>query len=183
MTTTKKTQKPMTTHVDHTATAYTGPVKVDASTLASLLMDLVPGGMRGLRKSHTGIDDVVTELAAAVPAYGAAAGISQTTYQSFSAHTTAISQLQTIGAPILKLAEVITETIALHEDGQDQDLGQLVDAIRSTMRRKKSDSVGAPFQKTLAYRAETAKKGVATKKKKAAAKAPAVPAATPAAGH
>jgi hypothetical protein len=183
MTAKKVPKNPMTTHVDHTATPYSGPVEVDVTVLATLLMDLVPGGMRGLRKSHAGIDEVVAELAAAMPKDGAAAGVSAAVYQSFVAHSSAIDQLRTSGAPILKLAEVIIETIALHEDGRDQDLGQIVDAVRSTMKRKKNDSIGAPFEKTLAYRAETANKGVATKKKKSAVKAvpPAPPA--PAAGH
>jgi hypothetical protein len=183
----KVPKKPKPAHVDHTATAYTGTLQVDASSLGGLLFDLPPGGMQGLRKARPGIDDVVAELAVAVPTYGAGAGVSTAVYQSFVDHTTDIAKLQAVGGAILKLAEVITETIAIHEDGQDQDLGQIVDAVRSTMKRKKNDGIGAPFQKTLEYRAEQAKKAVATRKKKAAAKAaaaaPAAPAPAAPAGH
>jgi hypothetical protein len=171
--------------IDRTPQKYGGPAQVDVSPILALLYDLPPGAMQGMRKDRPGIDDVVAELAAAFPTAGAAAGVSTAVYQSFTDHTDAIDKLRTAGAPILKLAEVITETIAIHVDARDQDLGQVVDSISSTMKRKKNAGLGAPFEKTLAYREAVAKKAAATRQKKAAAKATpaAQPPQAPAAGH
>jgi hypothetical protein len=188
--TTPKTpaKKPKLTHVDRTTTPFTGTLKIDATSVAAFLVDLPKGGMQGLRTPLPGIDGVVAELAVAVPADGAAAGISSTVYGQFVTRTTQIEQLQAISADAQKLAEVITETLALLEDGREQNIGQIVDAIRSTAKRSKSAGISAPFGKTLAYRAQVADKAVATRQKKKAAAAapqattPATP-ATPAPGH
>jgi hypothetical protein len=169
--TTKTKKKSQPKVVDRTATPFTGPTTVDATPIAPLLVDLPQGAMQGLRKALAGIDEVVTELATQVPLHGAEVGISPAAYQSFVSHTNTIAQLKAIGAPVLKLAEVITETLAVHEDARDQDLGQMVDAIQSTMKRKKNAGAGAPFQKTLAYRAQSAQKAASTRRKNAAAKA------------
>jgi hypothetical protein len=182
-TATKTPKKHQPTHVDRDPQPYTGPTTIDASAVASLLRDLPPGAMQGLRKPQPGLADVVTELTGAVPTYGATAGISTAVYTSFTTHTANIAKLVAAGAAVSKLAEVITESLALEEDAQDQDLGQIVDAILSTTKRTKSNAVSAPFQKTLAYRSEVAKKAAATREKNAAAKkAATTTTATPTAG-
>jgi hypothetical protein len=176
-TTTTKTTKTMLTHVDRTATAYTGPAKVDATPVATLLIDLPPGAKKGLRTSGPGIDGVIAELAASVPTAGAAAGISTVLYQAFVTGTTNIEQLTAIWQVSSKLTEVVGETLAVLQDTREQQLSQLADAIQSTAKRTKNAGVTAPFQQTLAYKAQIAQKGVKTREAKKAAKA-ATPAAT-----
>ena len=172
-TTTKKTPKKMATHVDRTTTAYTGPVKVDATAVAPILIDLPPGAKRGLRTAGAGIAGVLTELAAAMPTNGAAAGVSAAVYAAMVTNSTSIAELTALLAVAAKLAEVLDETMALLDDQREQQLSQIADAIRSTAKRTKNAGIEAPFQKTLAYKAATADKAVKTREaKKAAAAAP-----------
>jgi hypothetical protein len=173
----KKTSKPMAKHVDRTTTPYTGPAKVDATPLASLLVDLPKGARKGLRTALPGIDGVVAELGAAMPADGAEAGIPPSLYTAFANGCTNIANLTQLWQTTAKLAEVMEETLALLQDTREQQLSQMGDAIRSTAKRTKSDAVKAPFQKTLAYLGQYAVKGVKTRQEK---KAQTAAAATPA---
>jgi hypothetical protein len=169
--TTPNPKKPMPTKVQRDPQPYTGATAVDLSPVASILVDLPKGAMKGLRRQGAGIADVVAELAAAMPTYGAAAGVAPALYTSFTTHTGNIAKLQAVGTLAQKLAEVVTESIALEEDAQAQNLGQIGDAIRSTAKRTKNNSILAPFQKTLAYQSEAGVKAAATRAKKKAAKA------------
>jgi hypothetical protein len=170
-TTTKKTVKPMPTHVDRTAVAYTGPLKVDATAVGPLLQDLPPGARKGLRTAHVGIDDVLAEVAAASPAAQAAAGIPAALMQSYTTQNTNITALTQEEQVTAKLAEVMGESLALMVDAREQQLSQMGDAVRSTAKRTKNDGVKAPFQKLLAYLGEGATKAVKTRKAKKAAAA------------
>jgi hypothetical protein len=183
----KLPEKKMVTHVDRTTTPFTGVVKVDATAVAPLLVDLSQGSMKGLRTAGAGIADVLAELAAAMPGDGAAAGISPATYQAVVTNTANIAQLEPLQQQVQKLAEVLTETLALQQNAREQALGQIADAIHSAEKRTKSKGVAAPFQKTLAYTSASGVKAAKTREenkaaKAAAAAAPAAPAA-PAAGH
>ena len=177
-TTPKKPAKHMLTHVDRTTTAYTGPVKVDATAVAPILIDLPPGAKRGLRTSGAGIAGVLTELASAVPTDGAAAGVSAPVYASLVTNSANLAALLALQAVAAKLAEVIDETIAVLEDQREQQLSQIADSIRSTAKRTRNAGVKAHFQKTLAYNAEGADKGVKTRKANKAAAAATTPTAT-----
>ncbi len=169
--TTKLKPKPMPKHVDRTTTPYTGPVKVDATAVASLLVDLPKGGKKGLRTAGPGLDQVINELATSVPASGAAAGISTAIYQAFLVSNTRIDQLAPLEQAASKLAEVLSETLALLQDTREQQLGQMADFVRSTAKRTRNDGIKAPFQKMLAYKGQAAEKGVLTREKNKAAKA------------
>jgi hypothetical protein len=179
-TTTKKTAKPMLKHVDRTTTAYTGPVKIDATAVAPLLVDLPPGAKRGLRTAGPDIASVLAELAVAVPTSGPAAGVSATLYAAMVTGSNDIAQLTTLQESAAKLAEVIGETLAILQDQREQQLSQIADAVESTAKRTKNAGVAAPFQKTLAYKGEAAEKAAKTRAANKAAKAAAATATPPA---
>ncbi len=170
-TTTKKTAKPMLKHVDRTTTAYTGPVKVDASAVSAILINLPPGARKGLRTAGPGIAAVLAELAVSEPADGAAAGISPAVYASMVANSTNIALLTALGETCSKLSEVITDTLAILSDQREQQLSQIADSVDSTAKRTKSAGIKAPFAKTLAYKAAIALKAAKTRKEKKAAAA------------
>jgi hypothetical protein len=172
-----KPGKPMPKHVDRTTTPYNGALKVDATAVAPLLVDLPKGARKGLRRSGPGIDEVAIELAAFMPVAGAAAGIPQALYDTFAKQHADVTQLEQIAMPLLKLAEVLTETLALAQDAREQALSKIADDIRSTAKRDRNDGIKAPFQKTLAYKSQAAEKGVKTRAQKKAAKAGTPPAA------
>jgi len=190
-----KQANPLPKQADHTTQPYTGPLTLDLTPAAKILVDLPKGGRRGLRKAGKTIDDVVAELAVAVPTDGAAAGIAQPVYQDFTTRTQNIDLLLPLYQQASKIADVLRSTLAINDDAREQDLGKITDSIRSTAKRSKSAAIKAPFKETLAYKSAAANKGVKTRTKKkeqaapaaAAPAAPAAPAAAapaaPAAGH
>ena len=175
--TTRIKPKPMPTHVDRTTTPYTGAVKIDATAVAPLLVNLPKGGRKGLRTAGPNIAAVVAELAAAVPTAGTAAGISAPLYASFTTGCANIDTLTALWQASAKLTEVLAETLALQENTREQQLSQIADAVRSTAKHTKNNGVEAPFQQTLAYTSATADKAAKTRATKKAATAAASPAA------
>ncbi len=169
--TTRLKPKPMTKHVDRTTTPFTGAVKVDATAVAALLVDLPKGGRKGLRTAGSGIAAVIAELAAAEPTDGPAAGISATVYQAFVTGCGNIAQLTALWQVSAKLTEVLAETLALEEDAREQQVSQIADAIRSTAKRTRNEGVEAPFQKTLAYVSAVGDKAAKKRAENKAAKA------------
>jgi len=79
------------------------------------------------------------------------------------------------------LALVLLETIAVLEDRREQQLSQIADAVHSAAKRTKNASIKAPFEKTLAYRGQSAQKGVKTRAANKAARTAATPASPAAA--
>ena len=172
-TTPKKAVKPMETHVDRTATPYTGPTTLDVTKQAGLLNDLPKGARKGMRASRKGIDDVVVEVLAASPAALAAAGIPPALAQAFATSNANVAALSPPAQVAAKLAEVLDESLAIQEDAREQQLGQMGDAIRSTAKRTRNESVKAPFQNLLAYLGEGAAKALKTRTAKKAGAPPA----------
>src|SRR5262249_28234362 len=150
--------KKMATHVDRSTSPYSGPLQMDVTAVAPLLRDISKGGRRGLRTAGPGIDDVVTELATAMPTAGIAAGVSQVVYQSFLNSNANVVQLRQVGQVVFKLAEVVAESLALTEDERENALSKIADIIRSSAKRDKNAGIAAPFQKTLAYKSRAANK-------------------------
>lgn len=174
----KKARKKLQKHIDRTTTAYAGPVHVDASTVAAILVDLPQGARQGLRKSGPGIDAVASELAGVMSTAGAEVGIGQALYDTFTKHHKNASDLAQIGTVLFKLAEVVQETLALEDDAREQALAKIVDIIKSAAKRDKNEGLKAPFHETLAYKGEAAQKANKTKAdNKAKAATPATPAA------
>ena len=174
----KKRGKKMETQVVRAPAPYEGTVKIDGTPLVSLLVELGKGARKGLRTAQPGLDEVLAELAAAVPTAGAAAGVSQTLYQGVVTDSTNLTALQQAAPAVVKLGEVMVDSQAVIEDAREHKIMKIADAIKSTAKHDKNPSVKTPFKKTLAYVAAIADKAVKTK---AANKVAATPAASPAA--
>jgi hypothetical protein len=151
--------------------AYTGPLSFDLTPVASLLVDLPPGTLRGMRRQQPGIADVISELAEAVAGSGAEAGIPADAYKRFLDSTDKINRVRQQGALLLKMAEIITETEASYEHQREQAISQMVDSVRSTAKRNKNKAVLAPFERSIRYTQQAAEKAVKTRRKNAADKA------------
>jgi hypothetical protein len=98
---------------------YTGALAFDLNPVASILIDLPPGGMRGLRRQQPGMPDVITELATAVPNEGAAAGVPMDVYQRFVDSTDKVDRVRKHRLALLKAAEVLAESEAVYEDQRE----------------------------------------------------------------
>src|SRR5262249_12021988 len=115
---------------------YQGPLTVDLTAIAAILLDLVPGALRGCRREQKGFNEVAEELSKSVPAVGTAVGIPQEAYAHFLSCTDKINQLRAIKGVILKLAEVVEESEARYEHERETALSLLADSVRSAARRK-----------------------------------------------
>lgn len=153
-----------------TGQAYTGPATFDLTTIVSILVDQPPGALRGMRRDQPGIEEVIRELADAVASHGAEAGVPTEAYQRFLDSTEKLAQVRQNSAALLKMAEVLQETEATFENRREQALSQMVDAVKSTVKRTKNTAIQAPFEKSIRYTQQTSEKGVKTRAKNKAMK-------------
>jgi hypothetical protein len=148
---------------------YTGPFTFNLTALSSgILFDLVPGATQHMRREKPGIDDVLTELAGAVPNAGAV--VPADAHARIVDRTERIAKIRKHRAQLDKMYEVLNESEAMYEDERENDISLIVDAVTSNARRKKDRSLLAPFEKTLAYNAQTANKAAKTRQRNAEAK-------------
>jgi dsDNA-binding SOS-regulon protein len=148
---------------------YTGALSLDLTPVASLLIDLPPGTLRGMRRQQPGMNDVIAELAEAIASSGAAAGVPADAYQRFLDSTDKLERVRKQSMLLRKLSEIITETEATFEHEREQALSQVVDAVKSTAKRTGNKAVAAPFERSIRYTQQTAIKAAKTRKRNAAA--------------
>jgi len=149
---------------------YSGPQTIDLSPVASLLVDMASGALRGLQREKPGIDMVAAELASSVPMFGVKASISADVYTNFTNWHDLIMKIRTLRLLVEKVAEVLAESEAYYEDQREIAISLIVMAVRTSAQRK-DESIRAAFEKTLTYNAQTAMKAVKTRRKNAEAKA------------
>jgi hypothetical protein len=157
---------------------YTGPLSIDLSDVKDNLVDLPPGVMKGIRTEKDGIDKVIAELAAAMPAHGDAAEIPAVVYQRFLKRNALLAQLRAHEIDLEKALEVVRETRAKTENDREDDISVLAKAPQDAARRAKDPGIAAPFEETIKYNGQIAEKAAHTRKKNAEVKAEAAKAAT-----
>lgn len=150
---------------------YCGPVAIDVSQVADVLVDVPPGGVRYLRHERPGIEEVIHELEANFDAHASDAGIPPQVYKQFVATTHAITRLREARKPLSKLLEVMNESEAKLVHERENAISQMADSIRSTAKRAAGPSIRAPFEKLLAYNAQAAEKAAQTRRRNAKAEA------------
>ena len=150
---------------------YTGPLSLDLTPVAPVLIDLPPGALRGMRREQPGMADVIAELAEAVASNGAAAGVPAEAYKRFVDSTDKLGRVRQQSVLLLKLAEIISETEASYENEREHALSQMVDAVKSTAKRNKNKAVLAPFERAIRYTQQASDKAQKTRKRKAEAAA------------
>jgi hypothetical protein len=158
-------------------------VLINLEELEGALVDLPPGGKRGLRQEKDGFEAVLAELARALPVHGAAAGIPGDAYARLVEATGTLQKIREARALIDKLAAVLDGSEAKHEHDRENELSLIVDAIKSTAKRR-NPSIAAAFEKTLEYNSRIADKAAETRRRKAEMMAASASAnAAPASGH
>jgi hypothetical protein len=150
---------------------YLGPVTFDLNDVKDALVDLPPGGMKGARGEQEGLDEVLTELATAVPGHGEAADVPTTVYQRIVDKTALLGKLRTHEAALEKALEVCKETRVKTENDREDDIGVIAKAVTDAAKRTKDSGVAAPFELTVKYNAQIADKAAQTRRKNAEAKA------------
>lgn len=150
---------------------YLGPYTFDINDVKDALVDLPPGGMKGARGQQDGLDEVLKELATAVPGHGEAADVPATVYQRIIDKTALLEKLRAHETALEKALEVCKETRVKTENDREDDIGVIAKAVTDAVRRTKDSGVAAPFELTLKYNAQIAEKAAQTRRKNAEAKA------------
>lgn len=145
---------------------YPGPFAIDLRKLNGTLVDVVPGGTRGLRREKTGIAGVLSELQKGIPLYTSTLGISAGLYDRIEAQTASLEEVREAKVQVRKLAEILDETEAAIEDEREGDIGSVVKAARDASRRK-DPSIVAAFEQTIRYHGQNAARAHATRRKNA----------------
>jgi len=145
-------------------TAFQGKLLIDASAVKELIFDLAPGAMRQLKREKPGLSGVLSELPSAISQYAATLGLSNELPQQLATRTANIKLLRELLGEAEKLAEVLRESIALHEDEREADLSMIAETVKRTAARK-DPSVTAAFESLLTYVSQVAAKAAATRRK------------------
>jgi hypothetical protein len=149
---------------------YTGILKVDLSAMADDLRDIAPGGLKGARPAKEGLQDVLLELAHAMPAYGDAAEIHAATYQRVVHDTESIATLTEDEIVLMKLLEVCRESLTRLVNNREEDLSSIGKQAEDKGEKGKQPELLAHFEKTITYRSLFADKAVETRQKNEAVK-------------
>ncbi len=150
---------------------YTGSPTVDLSSVAHLLIDVAPGGLKGARGQQEGFEDVKKELASSMPAHGAAANIPLQVYERFLTRDAGRVLLQDKEIELRKMLEVVTESRVALENDEEDDVSIMAKAASDTAEREKDPTLAAPFEQTIRYNGQIAEKGLQTRRKNAEAEA------------
>ncbi len=146
---------------------YEGPHTLNLTPLQGRLKDL--DTCRGLRPDQEGFGHVKLMLAQVVPVDGAAAGVPQDVYDHFVMCNDTVDMIDQQLAIARRQLEVLEESRAFYVDARNNDLGLIVDAIRSRAQRRKDPSLLLPFGTLIEYHGQTAEKAVRTRRKNAEA--------------
>jgi hypothetical protein len=157
---------------------YTGPHSNDLTPVQGKLFDLEPGARRGMRPDLPHFADVALELQQGYPTAGASAGIPADVYDHFVMCNATVDIIDEKLAIARKQLEVLEESRAFYVDARQNDIGLMVDSMRSRAQRRKDRSILSPFEKMIAYNGQigdkankTRKQNVAEAKEEAAAAA------------
>jgi hypothetical protein len=140
---------------------------IDLKPLKPFLVDLPAGAMRGMRQEQEGFAEVHAEITGNQPKYGDAAGITATDFAKFTALHTQYDQIAAPLPVVEKAHEVLTESLAYVDDARHKLITQFADAVEAHAKGESGDpTLITAYEKTIAYRAVIAEKGVKTRKKR-----------------
>jgi hypothetical protein len=143
---------------------FAGATLVDAQPIADYLIDIIAGDLSGYKREKPGIEEVVVELPAAIALHGDAARLHPSLLDGFQTNTMILGKIRALRPLVAKLLEVLEESEIFYEDAREADIVRIATAVLAVARYEDSPALLAAFEKTLTYRAQYAKKGLATRK-------------------
>lgn len=158
---------------------FTGDLVLDLKHLDGVVVDLIPGAMRGLRREKDGIQKVIGEIQKAIPAHAVTLGVVGDTHDRVNTLTEQIEKIRQARVLIDKMAEVLEESEAYLEDEREGQIGLIVNAARQAARHK-DPAVLAAFEETARYHGQIAARAHKTRRKNAEPAGAAPEAAPPA---
>ena len=142
-----------------------GDLQIDCTPIASLLTDLPPGAMTGMRREREGLDTVLTEVASQQKANGARAGILDSDVQSLRSLTDQIAQIRKYKEPARKLLELIIESEAALDHQRHQQISNIATSVDQRSKMVGNEDLRSLYRATREYRSATGKKAARTRQK------------------
>jgi vacuolar-type H+-ATPase subunit H len=142
-----------------------GDLSIDATDLASFIVDLPPGAMQGMRTEHEGVDDVVAEITANQATWGDKAGVTAGDFDQVTTSTQRIQLIDTYLGPARKMVEMLEETRAQEVDARERAISSIAKSAETRASKPANKVLLAKYEATRAYRSEFANKGAKTRKK------------------
>lgn len=146
-----------------------GELVIDTSDLAQYIVDLPPGGLKGLLAKRDGFDNVIAEIIANQPLYGGKAGITGEDFTNIQTSNEVIAKIEARLPAARKLVELLEETLAYHEDQRQRQVYAIGKSVEIRANMHKNPELLAKYESTRRYRSAIAFKGVRTRLRNQAA--------------
>jgi hypothetical protein len=148
-----------------------GDLHINASALASVLIDLPPGAMVGHLSEQAKLNDVLEEIAANQDVWGDKAGVTAGDFTALQDAGTQLAQVRTFLPAARKLVELLEETESSIVDRRERKIRAIAGSVDGRVKEGGGDDLLAKYQKTREYRSAIGVKAAKTRKKNAEADA------------
>ena len=142
-----------------------GDLHIDCTSIASLIVDLPPGAMSGMRRERKGIVEAMTELTSQQKTYGARAGISDSEVASLQTLTAQLALVRKYKEPLRKLCELIEETEASIDNERHQRISSAATSVDQRAKLRGNEDLLSLYRATREYRSALAVKAARTRAK------------------
>lgn len=149
---------------------FTGTVLIDLPPLKDKLINLPARALQGARAEKEGINEVLLELATAIPAHGDEAEIHPVVYQRVLDQTADIEMLRDREFELEQALQACRETRAQKENNREDDISAIATMVEEKASRGRNPGLRVHFDKTIEYKSRFAEKSAATRKKNEEAK-------------
>jgi hypothetical protein len=142
-----------------------GALTLDCSSLASFLVDLRHGSLRGMLVERPGFAEVIAEILANQSTVGPKAGVTQDDIDGIVLDNQRIADIDAVLPAARKLVEMLEETRAMLDDDRQRRVHAVGGMIEGRARTTESTALLAKYEKTRIYRSATGVKAAKTRKR------------------
>jgi hypothetical protein len=154
---------------DETNHSNLSSLTLDLTALSAFLVDLPPGGLKGLQSEKDDYAKASSELNGINPALRTRLGIAAD-IEAIQLSDEHIKQIDERLPLALKMVEVLRETRAKEIDRRERKISTLCDKVQTHVKDTKEETTLAAFTETTKYRSQLADKAAKTRQKNAEAK-------------
>lgn len=149
-----------------------GDMRIDASHVGGIVVDLPPGGRIGLRKSQRYFPETVAEIFSNQPLLGVAAGIRDEEPVAIQTGIQQIADIDALLPAAEKLVELLQETRAVIDDRLQKQVFTIAETVERRAKMLGDDELRARYARTLEYRSAIGNKAARTRQRNLAGQAP-----------
>ena len=149
-----------------------GDLKLDATHLGGIMVDLPPGGRIGLRTSQPNFPETIAEVLSNQPLFGAAAGIRDEEPVAIQAAIQQMADIDALLPAAEKLVELLQETRAVIDDRLQKKVFAIAEAVERRAKMMGDDELRARYARTLEYRSAIGNKAARTRQRNLASTTP-----------